>query len=155
MVLMPHPYKDDKQLEEELQETRNGRLMVKRVCSPAHSYEYKEEKYPSADHLRRSLLRRMKMQETQIKYLLETVKLLQDLRPKLEQSIGFEPKIVVVEEISKEEGKTIVEQYFKEHGCADIEEIMLNLRIPVQTIVEIIDELRDEGKLVPQGEKKT
>jgi|SRR3972149_7157750 len=66
-----------------------------------------------------------------------------------------QPKIVVLEEVSKEEGKTLVENYFKEHGCADIEELMLNLRISVQTIVEIIDDLKNEGKLVPQGEIKT
>lgn len=64
------------------------------------------------------------------------------------------PKVVVLEEVSKEEGKKLVEDYFKEHECADIEELMLNLRIPVQTIVEIIDELRNEGKLTPKGEKK-
>jgi hypothetical protein len=64
------------------------------------------------------------------------------------------PEVVVLEEISKEEGKKLVEDYFKEHGCADIEELMLNLRIPVQVIVEIVDELRNEGKLTPKGEKK-
>jgi hypothetical protein len=74
----------------------------------------------------------------------------------LEQSKGNDqPKVVVLEEVSKEEGKKLVEDYFKEHGCADIEELMLNLRISVQTIVEIVDELRNEGKLVPKGEKKT
>jgi hypothetical protein len=74
----------------------------------------------------------------------------------LEQNKGTDQtKVVVLEEISKEEGKKLVEDYFKEHGCADIEELMLNLRISVPTIVEIVDELRNEGKLVPKGEKKT
>jgi len=48
-----------------------------------------------------------------------------------------------------------VEEYFKEHGQADIEELILNLKIPVQTLVEIIDELKKEGKLVPKGEEET
>lgn len=65
-----------------------------------------------------------------------------------------QPKIVVLEEVSKEEAKKLVEDYFKEHGCADIEELMLNLKISVQGIVEIIDELQKEGKLTPKGESK-
>lgn len=69
--------------------------------------------------------------------------------------LNDQPKIVVLKEVSKEEGKQLVEGYFKEHGCADIEELMLNLGISVQTIVEIIDELWKEGKLVSKGEMKT
>lgn len=63
------------------------------------------------------------------------------------------PKIVVLDEISKEEAKKLVEDYFKEHGVADIEELMINLHIPVQTLVEIIDDLRNEGKLVPHKDE--
>jgi hypothetical protein len=74
---------------------------------------------------------------------------------KLEQDkVNAQTKVVVLEEVSKEEAKVLVENYFKEHDSADIEELMLNLRIPVQSIVEIVDELRNEGKLVPKGEKE-
>ena len=82
----------------------------------------------------------------------DTVK---ELDEKVEELRGFLPKVVVLEEISKEEGRKRVEEYFKKHGQADIEELMLNLKIPVQTLVEIIDELKKEGKLVPKGEEET
>ena len=68
---------------------------------------------------------------------------------------GVLPKVVVLEEISREEAKQRVEAYFKEHGTADIEELMLNLRIPVETIVEIIDDLKKEGKLATKNEERT
>lgn len=71
----------------------------------------------------------------------------------LEQDkVADQPKVVILEEVTKEEAKKLVEDYFKEHGCADIEELMLNLKISVQDIVEIIDELQKEGKLAPKGE---
>ncbi len=71
----------------------------------------------------------------------------------LEQDkVADQPKVVILEEVTKEEAKKLVEYYFKEHGCADIEELMLNLKISVQDIVEIIDELQKEGKLAPKGE---
>ena len=78
-----------------------------------------------------------------------------ELNEKVEELRGFLPKVVVLEEISKEEGRKRVEEYFKKHGQADIEELMLNLKIPVQTLVEIIDELKKEGKLAPKGEEET
>jgi len=71
------------------------------------------------------------------------------------QMINEQTKVVVLEEVSKEEGKTLVEEYFKVHECADIEELMLNLKIPVRSIVEIIDELQKEGKLTPKDENET
>lgn len=79
-----------------------------------------------------------------------------DLSSKLEEFENrlneYEPKIVVIEEKSKKEAKELIESYFKEHKKADIEELMMNLHISVDTIVEIIDELREEGKLVPRDE---
>jgi len=77
------------------------------------------------------------------------------LDEKVEQLGGSLPKVVVLEEISKEEGRKRVEEYFKENGQADIEELMLNLKIPVQTIVEIIDDLKKEGKVAPKGDNET
>lgn len=74
---------------------------------------------------------------------------------KLEQISGVLPRVVVVEEIPKEEAKQEVEDYFKEHKTADIEALMLNLKIPVQTLVEIIDDLKQEGKIVAENEEQT
>lgn len=65
----------------------------------------------------------------------------------------FSPKIVIIEEKSKEQAKKEVEEYFKEHGAADIEELMLNLKIDVKTLVEIIDELKEEGKISVEEEE--
>lgn len=77
---------------------------------------------------------------------------LDELKKSVEELKRAYPKVVVIEEIPKEEAKQRVESYFKEHGKADIEELMLNLKIPVQTIVEIIDELKQEGKLSTEEE---
>jgi hypothetical protein len=74
---------------------------------------------------------------------------------KMEELLDISPKIVVLEEISAEEARKRVEDYFKKHEQADIEELMLKLKIPVQTIVAIIDDMKKEGKLVPKGERKT
>lgn len=149
---MHHPYKDDRQLEEELREADHGRTIVKRLCfPPSNLYErfLKEEDKHLPVQIAKSLFKKMEMQERQIKYLLETVEILQQNK-ELEQ-----PKVVIVEEISKEEGKTLVEEYFKVHEFADIEELMLNLKIPVRSIVEIIDEMQKEGKLALKGENET
>jgi nitrogen regulatory protein PII len=147
MVVMPRPFKDDKQLEHELREIGYRRMTVRNICSPPRFDEHQEEDHSLENHIPRRLLNRMAMQEAKIRYLIETVNQLQ--RRGLEQT-----KIVGVEEISKDEGKKLVEDYFKQHGTADIEELMINLQISVQTIVEIIDELRTEGKLVPHQDEK-
>jgi len=47
--------------------------------------------------------------------------------------------------------KKQVEAYFKEHGQADIEELMVNLKIPVEDLVDIIDDMKKEGRIVPKG----
>ena len=148
MVLMQQSYKTDRQLEEELKESDHDRMVIKRPCLPDSLYGYylhKEE--PQLNNpLTKKLLDEMKKQEMQITYLLKTVLSLQ------ENQQGEQPKVVIVEEVSKEEGKTLVEDYFKVHGSADIEELMLNLKMPVRSIIDIIDELQKEGKLAPKGE---
>ena len=45
--------------------------------------------------------------------------------------------------------KELVEEYFKTHGCADIEELVVKLQVPIENLIDIIDELRSEGKLEP------
>lgn len=88
-----------------------------------------------------------KLEEIVRKYLEEKGKGVEGLR-------DISPRVVVIEEIPKEEAKLRVEEYFKEHKTADIEELMLNLKIPVQTLVEIIDELKQAGKISPEDEEK-
>lgn len=77
------------------------------------------------------------------------------LDAKVEDIRDIFPKVVVVEEVPKEEARKRVEEYFKKHEMADIEELMLNLKIPVQTLVEIIDELKREGKVTAGDEQET
>jgi coenzyme F420-reducing hydrogenase alpha subunit len=77
------------------------------------------------------------------------------LSTKFDELRGALPKVVVLEEISKEDAKDRIEEYFKEHKTADIEELMLNLKIPVQSIVEALDELKREGKVTAEDEDKT
>lgn len=77
---------------------------------------------------------------------------LEKLDNKIEELRRFYPRIVVVEEIPKDEAKHKVEEYFKENKEADIEELMINLKIPVEILVDIIDELKEEGKIASEGE---
>lgn len=148
MVLMPRPYKEDKEIEKELAEQR--RLILRQPCTFTPQRGEKRQTL-AIENITGKLVDKVALQELQIKYLLDMMSKL-GISGKLELKKIEEPKIVVIKEISKEDGKKLVEDYFKEHEEADIEELMLNLRIPIQTIVEIIDELHDEGKLVPQGE---
>lgn len=80
----------------------------------------------------------------------ELKNIVNQLDSKVEELRGIFPKVVVVEEVPKEEARHRVLEYFKEHKTADIEELMLNLKIPVQTIVEIIDKLKREGKITTE-----
>ena len=70
-----------------------------------------------------------------------------ELRKEMKELQTLSPRIVVLEELPKEIAKERIETYFKKHGSADIEELMLNLRIPVNIILEIIEDLKQEGKL--------
>lgn len=147
MVLVPHTFKEDKEIERELEKKR--RVILSQPCTFAPHEE--EIKPIELEHITEKLVDRMALQELRIKYLLDLITTL-GVSEQLELKKIEDPKIVVIEEISKEDAKKRIEDYFEEHEEADIEELMLNLRIPIQTIVEIIDELRGEGKLEPQGE---
>jgi len=57
------------------------------------------------------------------------------------------PEIVVVEEMSKETAKQGVLKYMREHKKSDVIELHKNIRCDVRLLVEIIDELRREGKI--------
>ncbi len=43
-----------------------------------------------------------------------------------------------------------VVKYFEEHSEADLEELMTNLKIPLRTLVDVVNELRKEGILSPR-----
>jgi len=81
-------------------------------------------------------------------------KSIDQLDDKVDELRGYSPKVVVIEEIPKEEARKKVEEYFKEHGTADIEELMMNLKIPVPTLVEILDDLKREGKITARDDEK-
>lgn len=57
------------------------------------------------------------------------------------------PEIVIVEEMSKETAKQKVLKYMQEHKKSDITELHKNIRCDISLLVEIIDELRREGKI--------
>ena len=115
-----------------LSKTELGYVRITQEISP-HSHEEIKEIQKEIAQLKES----MKNMDAEIKEIL-----------------GGSPKVVVLEEISKEEARVKVEEYFEQHGKADIEELMLNLRIPIRTIVEIIDVMKREGKLSSEDEEK-
>jgi len=75
------------------------------------------------------------------------------LRDEIRNLRGLQPQIVYVEEIPLSDAKEKVVQYFEEHSEADLEELMINLKIPVRILVDVIDELRKEGRLSPVGDE--
>ncbi|MCJ7633648.1 hypothetical protein MUP77_14820 [Candidatus Bathyarchaeota archaeon] len=85
----------------------------------------------------------------------ELKKKVEGLGSKIEQPGTGSQKIVVIEQVSKEETLVRVETYFQEHGSADIEELMINLKLPVSDIIDAIDKLKREDKLEVAEERKT
>lgn len=65
----------------------------------------------------------------------------------LEQS-SISEEVVIIEEMDKEEAKNKISEYMEENRTADTEELMKNLKIDLRLLVEILDELREEGILV-------
>lgn len=68
---------------------------------------------------------------------------------RLEQLESKSPdsKVVLIEEMDKQTAKKKVRDYMKKHKRADTEELMENLRMDLRLLVEIIDELKEEGKI--------
>ncbi|RJS82459.1 hypothetical protein CW713_05065 [Methanophagales archaeon] len=57
------------------------------------------------------------------------------------------PEIVIVEEMSKKEAKQKVIDYMRAHKTSDIAELHKDIRCDIRLLVDIIDELREEGKI--------
>ena len=57
------------------------------------------------------------------------------------------PEIVIVEEMGKETAKQKVLKYMREHTKSNVIELHKNIRCDIGLLVEIIDELRREGKI--------
>ena len=61
------------------------------------------------------------------------------------------PETVIIEEMSKETARETARQkvldYMREHKKSDIIELHKNIRCDIRLLVEIIDELRSEGKI--------
>lgn len=77
----------------------------------------------------------------------------EQLRDEIRSLRALQPKIVYVEEVPLSDAKEKVVQYFEKHSEADLEELMINLKIPIRILVDVIDELRKEGTLSPVGEE--
>ena len=57
------------------------------------------------------------------------------------------PETVIIEEMSKETARQKVLDYMREHKKSDIIELHKNISCDIRLLVEIIDELRSEGKI--------
>lgn len=68
-----------------------------------------------------------------------------------ESTLAQQPGVVLVEEMSREEAKRRIESFFESHSEADTEELMRNLRIDLPLLVELLDELKREGKIASVG----
>ncbi len=58
-----------------------------------------------------------------------------------------ESEIIVTREISYKNAKRMVLDYFKKHKEADIEELHKNLKIEIETLIRILQELEEEGSI--------
>ncbi len=61
------------------------------------------------------------------------------------QRVNTDMDVIVVKEVPYEDAKNKVINYFKEHKEATIIDLHRDLGIPLDTLVEIIDELNREG----------
>ncbi len=56
-------------------------------------------------------------------------------------------EIVTIQNISKRKAKKQVMDYFKKHKTAYVSEITENLRLDLELVIDILNELEEEGKL--------
>jgi uncharacterized protein (DUF927 family) len=64
-----------------------------------------------------------------------------------EETLLTAEKFVMVKEVSRDQARRLVENYMREHQTADTEELLTNLRIGLRNLVEILDQLKAEGKI--------
>jgi hypothetical protein len=57
------------------------------------------------------------------------------------------PEVMITQEIDRKVAKQKVLDYMREHHTFDIPELHKNIRCDIRLLVEIIDELRREGKI--------
>jgi hypothetical protein len=65
---------------------------------------------------------------------------------KIEKTTTHE-KVVIIEEMDMATAKTKVSKYMKKHKKADTEELMENLKMDLRLLVDVLGELKKEGKL--------
>ena len=57
------------------------------------------------------------------------------------------PEVIVLRDISREEAKEEIRQLFARREVADYEDIVTELRIPLELAVEICEELIQDGEI--------
>jgi len=89
------------------------------------------------------------MLRTEISMLMDKVASLEkNITPLLSNiASSTTPEIVLVEEMSKETAKEKLLDYIRGHKKTDIVELHKNIHCDIRLLVEIIDELRIEGKI--------
>lgn len=75
------------------------------------------------------------------------IKKLEERLEKVEFSMEPQHEVVIVEEIGHDEARRRILNYIETHDEADTEDLMKNLRIDLALLVEILDELKKEGKI--------
>jgi hypothetical protein len=87
------------------------------------------------------------------KYVQQTTPLLKEVNSTLksiEEKLGNVlplSQITVIQEIGYEDAKRMVQSYLEEHKKADTEELLLKLNVNLETLVKILDELKQEDKI--------
>ena len=79
----------------------------------------------------------------------QKIALLEARLSKLENVMGRikEAEVIVVEQMSKEEAKSKALEFIKEKRATDISELHKAVRCDIGILIEVIDELKEEGKI--------
>jgi polyhydroxyalkanoate synthesis regulator phasin len=64
-----------------------------------------------------------------------------------ENIVRRDRRIVVVNQVSRDQAKRLVEDYMREHKTADTEELLVTLGIELRTLLSILDDLKAEGRV--------